>query len=176
MKKLLLILLCLPMIGFGQENNTITESSTQIISTYDKYKETTLYHSPFFHEYKGIIGMKYPVVFLKGSDSPSKVKGEGVILNLHTTSSQLTAKPKGVWILFVDGDIMKFTSQKIEYESNDKGSWDYDAYIELSPEQLEKFLTTQMDGFKLHLHENNFGAGTLRDMIMGWAIGIKEIE
>jgi len=169
MKKLLLILLCLPMIGFGQEKNKYAKD---IEVSIDKFDGSSTWQSPTFG--KGIMKLAIqPVKFIK-----IKKDGDVVIyLSLATKGAALNVGEKGAIILFTDGEKMEFPNAEIDADAGEGAYWEYSAFVRISDEQLDKFITKDLDDLRLYIYESFHNVTKKkRKQIKGWAQAIKEAE
>mgnify|MGYP001596919021 CR=1 FL=1 len=170
MKKLLLLLLCVPLIGFGQKKNKFAKD---IEVSIDKFDGSTTWRSPMVSKTYGQ-PMLERVYF-------TKFKKDGEVrlyLSLTTNGSTLNVGEKGVVILFTDGDRLDYPNEKIDVRAGE-GSFMYSAFIRLGEEEMDKFINKDIDVFQLYIYEGSVTpypefVKKKRKKIKGWALAIKE--
>ena len=165
MKKLLLLLLFIPLVSFGQKQNKYVKD---IKVKVDKFDNTSMAYNPM-----NLKGTSLPnwVNFSKHKDE----KGTDIFVKLTTYGRTLTTNEKGVIILFEDGTKLEYPNMKIDVEPT-SNSWKYSAFIKLDENKLQNFIDRDLDGFKLYIHTKD--VFSKKDILRykGWAQGIKEIE
>ena len=172
MKKLLLVLLALcwlNLVSYSQEKNKYADD---IKVSNDKFDGSITWRSPNYG--KGIAATSLePVVFVKIKNN-DEIK---TFLNLTTYGETINIGKQGVIILFADGDKIEFPNEKIEVESILAGgtylTYKYSAFIQLNEEQLEKFITKDLEDFRLYIY-SSFISKKKRKAIKGWSLAIKE--
>ena len=173
MKKLILLLLLVPLVSFGQskkELKVINKAVTEITEETDKFDGSTTWRSPFFG--KGLAATTAKrVVFIK-------IKSDGKIttyLRLKTYGSTLNIGEKGFILLFQDGTKLEKPNAKVDAES-DSGTayWEYSTFTPISDEELEMFATKKVDSFRLYIYEGKPITKKSVLQVMGYAKGIKE--
>ena len=175
--KRILFTLCLSLltiISFAQKKNKYAKD---IKISVDKFDGTTTWNSPYASKIYGQITSER-VSFTKIKED----EGIATYLSLEASGSTLNISKKGVIILFTDGEKIEFPNAKIETEAGGSGSggrWGYSAFVRISDEELDKFITKDIDAFRLYIYDSNVTpypekVKKKRKQIRGWAQAIKE--
>ena len=173
MKKLLfaISLSLLTVVSFAQKKNKYAKDIK--VST-DKFDGKKTWSSPYTSKIYGQIKSERV--------SFTKIKRDEEIvmyLSLKATGSTLNVSEKGVILLFTDGDKIEFPNAEIDTKAGDGAYWEYSAFVSISNEQIDKFITKDIDGFRLYIYDSNVTpypekVKKKRKQIKGWAEAIKE--
>ena len=112
----------------------------------DKFDGKTTWNSPYFSKTYGQIDSERV--------SFSKIKNGDILtyyLRLSTPGLTLNVDGKGAIILFTDGDRIEFPELEISVDVGSGSSWEYSTFTSISIEQLNKFISKDVDAFKLYI-------------------------
>ena len=138
MKKLLLILLCLPFIGFGQ---TSEDDCQSVIKKLDKFNDIITYYSP----------PELPISFTKIIDNENN--NERIYLSISVIGFTVNAFIKGVKVLLDNGEKLSWPEAKIDSRVTDNAEFEYSCFIEISKQEIELLTKNLITDVRLYVYD-----------------------
>ena len=139
MKKLLLILLCLPMIGFGQDSSS--DYCNRVIKDIDKFDDEITYYSP----------LQYPIKFRKVIESKNNT--EKIYLSISVIGYTANAFIKGVKVLLDNGKKLSWPDANIDSRVTDNAEFEYSCFIEINDEEIELLSNNLITDVRLYVYD-----------------------
>ena len=163
MKKLLFLLLLIPLVSLGQN-----KYSKEITLKEDKFDGTKTWYSPLLMK-----GLTIPN-WVSFSKSQLEDGSFATYVKLSTTGMTLNTGEKGAIVLFEDGTKLEFPFAEIDVDVTNTVAWRYSAFISLDDDELQHFIDKNIDGFKLFIYTKEKFRKKELEKIRGWAQGIKD--
>jgi len=146
MKKLLLILLCLPLIGFGQDSRDYCQS---VIKKLDKFDDIITYYSP----------PELPISFTKVIDNENN--NERIYLSIRVIGYTANAFIKGVKVLLDNGDKLSWPEAKIDSRVTDNAEFEYSCFIEISKQEIELLTKNLITDVRLYVYDKKIYSSSM---------------
>ena len=162
MKKLILLLLFIPLVSLGQN-----KYAKDITYEVDKFDGKKTWYSPLLMK-----GLSIPnwVSFWKVDDGDIVA----TYIRLIITGASLSTGEKGAIVLFEDGTKLDFPDAEIDVEVSKYGYWQYSAFIQLGEKKLQHFIDKDINAFKLYIYPKEKFRKKDVERIKGWAKAIKD--
>ena len=139
MKKLLLILLCLPFIGFGQDN--ADDYCRCISKEIDKFDDIITYRSPFSSS------ISFTKIIDKNTNS------ESTYIYISVVGYTVNTSIKGVKILLENNQKLSWPEADVDVDVNYNAEYVYSSFIKLNKNEISKLKENHITDVRLYIYD-----------------------